>query len=324
MSSGIKDDSGIVAGVDIGGTKTAIVIAGADTTGATLGRDRFLTECEVGPDRMLGTIYERIAATLESAGRDMSHLRAIGFAVPGQVDDEGRVIEAGKLTGWSDLDLRGRLVRDLAVPAFVEHDANAAALGEQHRGLAGRMRSFVFLALGTGLGAGIVIDGRLYRGARHAAGEVGNMVPGRAFLDFGPKGTNNLGSLIGGQAIRNQAEDLAGEPLGAAEALKRSEEDERLEPLLEKVADYVALAVINISALLDPDAIIFGGGTSSAGAALFDRVRERATGELTIRPTLLRSALGEDAQLEGAVLGARFQIDPGLRLREEDRWRTGG
>jgi glucokinase len=323
MSGSFNDDRDVVAGVDIGGTKTAIVIAGAGT-GKTLEKDRFLTDCEAGPDGMLGAIYERIEAMRRRPGRDRSHLRAVGFAVPGQVDDEGRVLNAGKLTGWSELDLRGRLVQDLGVPAFVEHDANTAALGEQYRGFAGKMRSFVFLALGTGLGAGIVIDGRLYRGARHAAGEVGNMVPGRAFLDGGLKSTNNLGSLIGGQAIREQAEALSGTPLDAAEALRRSEEDERLEPLLDKVADYVAIAVINISALLDPEAIIFGGGTSSAGAALFDRVRVLVTGELGIRPKLLRSALGEDAQLEGAVLGARLQIDPNLRLREEDQCHSGG
>jgi glucokinase len=314
MSGSFNDSRDVVAAVDIGGTKTAILVAGAGT-GNKIGQDRFLTDCTAGPDRMLRALYERIGATLESVGRDMSHLRAVGVAVPGQVDEEGRVLGAGKLEGFSDFELRGRLVRDLGVPAFVEHDANMAALGEQHRGLAGKMQSFVFLALGTGLGAGIVIDGRLYRGARHAAGEVGNMVPGRAFLDVGPKGSHNLGNLIGGQAIRHEAEELSGLPLDAAEALRRSDGDERLEPLLEKVADYVAIAVINISALLDPEAIIFGGGTSSAGAALFDRVRQRVSGELYVRPKLLRSSLGEDAQLEGAILGARLQIDPSLRRR---------
>jgi glucokinase len=315
MNDRRDDDRDVVAGVDIGGTKTALLIADA-ATGVEIGRHGFSTECDAGTDRMLRAIYDGISATIEKAGRTMKDLRSVGFAVPGLVDDTGRVLNAGKLAGWSDFDLRGRLERDLSVRAFVEHDANTAALGEQWVGLGKGLRSFVFLALGTGLGAGIVIDGRLHRGARHAAGEVGNMVPGRGFFDMGPPEEHNLGGLIGGQAIRDQAKQAAGEPMSAAEALRRSMEDERLGPLAERVADYVAIAVINIAALLDPEAIIFGGGTSSAGAVLFDRVRARVSSELPFRPKLLRSPLGEDAQLKGAVLGARWQINPSLLPHE--------
>lgn len=310
MGSEQSDEQGVIVGVDIGGTKTAVLAEGA-TSGKKLGQKRSATDREAGPDKMLEVIYGTIKETLESAGRDMKSLRAVGFAVPGLVTDVGHVVNAGKLVGWEDFDLRGRLEKDLGVPAFVEHDANTAALGEQERGLAKGMRSFVFLALGTGLGAGIVIDGKLHRGVRHAAGEVGNMVPGRGFFDRGEPGEHNLGALIGGPAIREQAQQLVGEELSASEALRRSLEDPRLEPLAERVADYVAIAVINIAALLDPEAVIFGGGTSSAGAALFDRVRARVGHELPFRPKLLRSTLGEDAQLEGAILGARCRLDPG-------------
>jgi glucokinase len=318
MQGRLDDVQDVVVGVDLGGTKTALLVAGA-ATGGEIGRQSFSTDCDAGPDRMLDTIYAGITATLERAGRNMSQLRAVGFAVPGLVNDEGCVLDGGKLVGWSNFDLRGRSVRDLGVKTFVEHDANTAALGERWRGVAKDMRSFVFLALGTGLGAGIMIDGRLYRGAHHAAGEVGNMVPGRALFDLGSPGEHNLGGLIGGQAIRDQAAHVAGVPLSAAEALRRAAEDERLEPLADRVADYVAIGVINIAALLDPEAIIFGGGTSSAGGALLNRVQARVKRELPIRPKLLYSSLGEDAQLEGAILGARWQLNPSLLPHEVRR-----
>ena len=181
------------------------------------------------------------------------------------------------------------------------------------------MNNVVFLALGTGIGAGLVINGRLHRGFHHAAGEVGNFIMGREFLGQERGGHGNLELLVGSPAIREEARDAAGEELNAAEAIEQADEDERLQRVADEVADYVAMAAINIAALLDPEAIVFGGGTSAAGDDLLEPVRERVERELAVRPKLLRSALGEDAQLHGAVFGALWRLNPELALREELR-----
>ena len=181
------------------------------------------------------------------------------------------------------------------------------------------MNSFVFLTVGTGVGAGVMINGRLRRGFHNAAGEVGNFVMGRGFLGQERGLHGNLEMLVGGPGLRERAMDAIGEEVSAAEALRRAREDERLAPLAEEVADYVAMAVIAIVALLDPQAIIFGGGTAEAGEALIDPVRERVERELTMRPALMRSVLGAEAQLHGAVFGALWELDPDLALREELR-----
>jgi glucokinase len=125
--------------------------------------------------------------------------------------------------------------------------------------------------------------------------------------------------LIGGPAIREKAKEATGEEMSAAEALVRATEDKRLQPLADEVLDYLGMAVIAIVALLDPEAIVFGGGTSEAGEHLIDGVRARVERELTMRPALMRSVLGKDAQLHGAVFGALWQLDPDLALREELR-----
>lgn len=294
---------GVLLGVDIGGTKTAL-LAFDVARGEPLAEKWYATECGAGPDRMLERIVREGRLLLESSGRSFDEVCALGLAVPGRVDEDGHVLEAGNLIGWKELPLRERLIRELGIPVCVDQDANLAALGERWRGCARSMRNFVFLALGTGVGAGLVLDGKLYRGAHHAAGELGDAVPDRANLGRGEPEGRNLGGLIGGRAIRATALRAVGEWLTAAESLQQAEHDDRLEALAELVSDYVALAVINVTTLLDPDAIVFGGGTASAGAALLDRVRARLVGELRSPPSLVLSALGEHAQVYGAIWGA--------------------
>ena len=310
---------GVVVGVDVGGTKTAL-LATDIATGEDLATDSFSTPADDGPEAGIAAIEAAIGALLDGAGRERDDLRAVGVAVPGHVAiDAGRVVVAGNLTGWADVPLRDLLARRLGVPAWVDQDANAAALGERWRGGAKQMHNFVFLALGTGIGCGVVVNGRLRRGYHNAAGEVGNFVMGREFLGQERGLHGNLELLIGGPAIREWAKEATGEEMSVAEALVRAADDERLAPVRDAVADHLAIATIAIVALLDPEAIVFGGGTAEAGEHLIDPVRARVERELTMRPALMRSVLGKDAQLHGAVFGALWQLDPDLALREELR-----
>jgi glucokinase len=297
-----------VLGVDIGGTKTALTLMDVASRHA-VGESRISTDRDGGPGALLAAIHGAAAALCDQVGRDLGALAAIGVAVPGLVDDVGHVHEAGKLMGWVDVPLREILEQTYRVPAFVEHDANAAALAEMWCGGAAGMSDFVFLALGTGIGAGIVIGGELHRGAHHGAGEIGDSIPSRWHLR-GEATENNLGALIGGPAIRDAARAAVGEWLSAADTLQKAEEDDRLRALAERVTDYVALAVIQITAVLDPEAIFLGGGTAAAGRVLLDRVQARVEPELRILPGLHLSRLGERAQLIGAAHGALELLSP--------------
>lgn len=310
---------GVVVGVDVGGTKIALMATDI-VSGEDLATDSFETPADAGPQAGITAIEAAIERLIDAAGRRLDELRAVGVAVPGHVAiDAGRVILAGNLRGWADVPLRDILMRALDVPVWVDQDANSAALGEHWRGGTKQMHNFVFLALGTGLGCGVMINGRLRRGFHNAAGEVGNFVMGRSFLGKKDGLHGNLELLIGGPAIRAKAKETTGEEMSAADALIRAAEDERLVPIRDEVADYLAMATISIQALIDPQAIVFGGGTAEAGEHLIAPVRERLERELTMRPALMPSVLGKDAQLHGAVFGALWQLDPDLALREELR-----
>jgi glucokinase len=314
-----EDERGIVVGVDIGGSKIAL-LATDISTGEDLATDRFPTPADAGPTAMLDELFDSVFRLIEGTGRAREDLRALGIAVPGWVDVEhGRVLQAGNLSGWRDIPLRDIISHQLGLPAFIENDAKTAALGEKWRGAAKQMNNFVFLALGTGVGAGVMINGRIHRGFHYAAGEAGSLIMSRRALGRDRGGHGDLELRIGGPSVQEQTVEETGRPLKVKDTFKQADADRRLRKVANRLADYIAMTVINITVLLDPEAIIFGGGGSSAGQALIERVRERTERELSVCPALMRSTLGEDAQLHGAVFGALWQLDPNLALREELR-----
>lgn len=301
----------IVVGIDIGGTKTALMVWDRDGE-AVLANVAIETPTEIGPDEFVTGLAQEITALIARAERSRENLIAIGVAVPGLVDAAvGTVILAGNLTGWVDFPLRACLYEHFPVAIAIEHDANAAALGEQWRGAASGERDFVFLALGTGIGAGIMIDGKLHRGAHHAAGEVGNFVMGREFLGEERDGQGNLALLIGGRTLRARAEDVTGENLSAADAIAASNDDETLADIAHDVIDYLAMTIIAVASLLDPPLIVLGGGTAEAGHDLIGPARERVKRELAREPRILPARLGSEAQLYGAVFSALIRVEEG-------------
>jgi predicted NBD/HSP70 family sugar kinase len=163
------------------------------------------------------------------------------------------------------------------------------------------MDDFVFLALGTGVGAGLFLDGRIYRGAHYAAGEAGDMTFPPRRVDKDPP---TVSDVVGKRAIKKSAKRVTGEKMSAAEALALSKRQPRLERATRKVLEYLSTSVVAIASLLDPEAIIFGGGTSNAGDTLLERVREQIAPRPLFRARLLLADLGSDSQLYGALWGA--------------------
>jgi glucokinase len=299
----------VVVGMDIGGTKTAVQVISLARR-RVLASDRLATPTSRRPRAFIATLATRVQKLLaRPRGRGALHLRALGVAVPGQVDARGTVIGAGNL-GWSRLPLRERFAAIFRIPVFVEHDANCAALAEHRAGRARRYSDFAFLALGTGVGAGIVLGGHLHRGVHHAAGELGDMILERPARRLGWRHATTLADAIGGRTIRNAARRSTGKKLHAAAALRAGSRDSRLASLLEEVADHVTVAIVNTSAVLDLQAVFLGGGSAMAGKPLLQRVRAAVGDALFRPPRVLLSALGEEAQLRGAALGAIDLLEP--------------
>jgi glucokinase len=212
--------------------------------------------------------------------------------------------------GWRDVPLRAMLESSLGVPAAVDNDVNMAAFAESRVGAASTTRDFVFLAIGTGVGAGIILDGRLFHGMNWTAGEVGYMlVPGIPVASVPSGEPGGLEHLVGGEGIKSQWQRLwSAEATTLPKGLNATQifehalaGDSLAQSVLEQAAETLSYAIYNISLILNCPLFVLGGGVGTH-VALYDAVvqkiqdRDPRTGM-----KLIRSSLGTDAQLIGAV-----------------------
>ena len=316
----------LVAGVDVGGTKISVVVVDD--------RDRILYEHVAPTDR--SSLVGQIAGLVDDARRQLGRdLAAVGVAIPGQVDpDDGSVRMAVNL-GITHLPLGPMLEAELGLPIFIEHDARAAALWLSEQAADGSARvpaSVAFLAIGTGISAGVVLDGALLRGDNGLAGEVGHCVadPDGVVCACGMRGC--LETIAAGPAIGRQADEMvaAGRSSvlsphsSAAEVFRAaSAGDEAALEIIDRVADHMARAIRSLALTLGVRRVVLGGGVAAAGAALLEPVRASMARERAASP-FIQAALG-DATVElvppnevpaarGAAAVARHRI--GLPERE--------
>jgi glucokinase len=300
---------GYVVAVDIGGTNLRLALA--DMAGAIVARWSSSTAGSRGAEAIIELIRSGVENLLEHASVPRGSLRAIAAGAPGVTDvDAGVVIATSYLLGWRDVPLRDLLEAAFGVPAAVDNDVNLAAIGESWAGAAKGTSDFVFLAIGTGIGAGIVLNGQPFRGMGWSAGEIGYMlvpgVPDRP-ADRGEPGA--LEGLIGGEGIKaewqrrwSEGSAALGKDLTATEIFDGALTGDPLaQSILEQSARILAFAIYNLSLVLNCPLFVLGGGVGLHPALLeaTRRVLAQWSGRGDLQ--LTRSVLGADAQLIGAV-----------------------
>jgi glucokinase len=297
-------DRGCVVGVDLG--STTIRYAVADLSGRVL--DRFTEPTGApAPGKLVGRLNAGIRRLLGTGGH-CPPLFAIGIGAPGMTDvQRGVVIEAANLRGWTNVPLKEMVEREFGVPATVDNDVNMAALGEYWMGCARREQNFVFIALGRGVGAGIVIDGRLHRGSQWYAGEISHLLLDyrKWEQDFGSQGY--LEHRLGAKAVANRWRRASGgEPDAEIAALfaAAGHGHPAAAALVNDFATMLGVAVANIVTTLDPALVVFGGGIGQAGEALLEPVRKVVGRVVPNQPVIRMTALQGDAQLFGSLLSA--------------------
>jgi len=305
----VRGEFGYVAGVDIGGTNLRVVVA--DMSGAIVGKWCGSTVEASAPGKIVQLVQTGVKQVLRQAGLRQGSLLGIAAGAPGVTDSKkGVVLLTSYLGGWKNVPLGKLLEESLGVPAAVENDVRLGAMGERWRGSAQGRSDFVFLAIGTGIAAGIYANGELLRGPDFAAGEVGYlMVPGTAEAAAREGMPGALESAIGGEGIRQQwqqsTERMYGEALNDLSATDIFERaltgDGRAEAVLNRAAQMLAYAVYNMSVVLNCSLFILGGGVGMSPILrdAAQRVLERFTEPA--RPKMCLSSLGQDAQLIGAL-----------------------
>ena len=319
---------GVVVGVDIGGTKTAILVS--DDDGMVLARS--VAPTAVGDrDRAADTISALVEAALHDAGVKRGDVTGLGVGVPGRVDRERGHVTLAVNLDWHDLPLGPRLEARLGIPTIVENDVRAAALGLHRRRLFGPVESLAFLAIGTGIAAGVVLDGVLHRGSHGLAGEIGHAVidPNGPLCACGNRGCFEavaagpaLVSLTrqGWAARRNGGAPDAREAAPGAEAVYAAAAagDEVAREVVDSTGRAIAWGIYLLALAYDVERIVLGGGVSHAGEAFMgpvrrhlDRYREASplAAEILLPDLVQLLPADADAGAWGAVTVARESLD---------------
>lgn len=312
----------LAASVDFGGT--GVKLALVDAAGRVRQRLAFDTRDASAPADWMRRVHTAIQAMADRAGVALDRLAGVGVGAPGFVDfDRGVVLTLPNVPGWDDVPLAPRLAKRLGLPVWLENDVNAMALGESKYGAGRTLGSAVFLTLGTGVGGGIVFDGRLHRGAHGLAGEIGH----HSIELHGhrtPTGIGGLETYIGNGAIVSNARarlakarkksalaklpDLSVKDI----ALAAQAGDAVGVAVFDHVAECLASALASVSYLLQPEAFIIGGGVAQAGAVLFDplhaHLKRRLHPRFCATLRVLPAALGPDAGLAGCAALVRQNL----------------
>jgi glucokinase len=223
-------------------------------------------------------------------------VRGIAISVAGIVDpNTGEVSQSESIPGWDNVDLLAWLGR-FEAPLFVENEANAAAIGELARGAARPLRDVVLIAMGAGVGAGVILDRRLFRGRAGAAGEIGS-------LPLVSSSARELEGVAGATALtRRYRERANGRVLTAAEIFALARDgDETASVLVEEALDSLALGIASAVVLLAPEAIVLGGGYAGAGDYLVSGLAQRVRRMVPRTPPILLGELGPEAAVIGAL-----------------------
>ena len=263
----------LVIGLDIGGTKTAgLLVDGANRTLAATTRP---TPGD-GPAQLQAAVEEMISRLLAQAGIPLSRLTAIGVGIPGRVDAASGAIATAVNLNLDHYPLGAALGRAYGLPIAVENDVRAAALGAyNHLFPTGPARSLAFLNLGTGVSAGVVLNGRLYRGRNGMAGEIGHVVvdPDGALCNCGQRGC--LETLIAGPALTARAAAVLGDPAVATpEALFRAAAsgDDHAQRAVHEIVQRITFALQWLAFTYDVDQLVIGGGVTHSGAPFLNPV----------------------------------------------------
>ncbi|MBA4603243.1 ROK family protein [Thermoactinomyces mirandus] len=260
-------------GVDIGGTKTAI--AAVDHTGKIWEQAKIPTDLSISPKTMIKRIHREIDHILTVHPQIRQNVTGIGIGAPGPLDSGNGMIKCPpNLPDWRDVPIRQWMEERWGWPAILENDANAAAMAEQWLGAGKNDDHFVYMTISTGIGAGIVTDGRLLRGKNGNAGDIGHMVVDPSFgkCTCGQEGC--LESIASGTAIAKRASEILEKQLTTREVFALYHEGiPEIVRFIEQVFRVLGIACVTLINTFEPDKIIIGGGVSKAGEPLFAAIR---------------------------------------------------
>lgn len=311
-------------GIDVGGTNVKIALV---DEGKIIYSNSVPTYAKMGYEYTVNNIKQAIKDLMKETNTEAKDIQGIGFDFPGQVDCKTGVVKlAPNIPGWVNVPIAQMIEEEFNIPTRIDNDVRCAALGELKFGAGRGCENFICITVGTGIGSGIVINGKVVRGASNAAGELGHIklqMQGGPICGCGDSGC--LEAFASGPSIVAMAQDYirggkstkfremaaaeGGEitPYMVAKAAEAG--DPVAKRIFEIVGEYIGIGLTSVINLLNPEKVIIGGGVAEAGDLLFDPIRrtikERAMVVAGEAVEIVPAELGNSA----GVIGASMLID---------------
>ena len=307
-------------GIDVGGTNVKIALV--DDKGSILYSNSVPTRAEMGYEYTVNNIKQAIKDLMKETNTEAKDIQGIGFDFPGQVDCKTGVVKlAPNIPGWVNVPIAQMIEEEFHIPTRIDNDVRCAALGELKFGAGRGCENFVCITVGTGIGSGLVINGKVVRGAANAAGELGHI---KLQMEDGPLcGCGDSGCLeafASGPSIVAMAQEylkggksakfreLAGDgeitPYIVAKAAEAG--DPVAKRIFEKMGYYIGMGLTSVINLLNPEKIIIGGGVAECGDLLLDPIRrtinDRAMKVQRESVEIVPAELGNSAGVIGASM----------------------
>lgn len=318
-----------VIGVDMGGTK--ILSAVIDAEGQILGTAKVPTKADKGAAEVIDRIADCIRKAIDKSGVDSESIQAVGIGAPGPLDPATGVVIFAPNLGWKDVPLKAELEARVGFSTFVDNDVNVGTLGEHVFGAGRGVQNVVGIFVGTGIGGGIILNGKLFHGASKTAGEVGHIIvkAGGPRCGCGRRGcleaiasrtamTKQFQKAILKKGKKSVISKLTGGDLRAirsgvlAKAVRLN--DKLTLKIFKKVTKYLGIGIGSIVNFLNPEMIVLGGGVVEALDDTFlDDIRAAAK-KYSLPNTLdgvqiVRAELGDNSGILGAAALARQRSD---------------
>lgn len=323
----MKNSKGLVVAVDLGGTKTLVALV--DGSNQIIVKDYSVTHANEGPKLVVQEMCQAVDRVLAQRGRLLPEVQSLAIAAAGAIDTKnGMVTFSPNLPGWRDIPLVAMLRERYPLDVYLIHDASAAAVAEHCLGAGKGTRHMIYLTVSTGIGGGIIINGKLYQGTAGAAGEIGHMV-----IDYrGPKcNCGNYGCLevlasgpalardaakwiqagrksILSEMVHGKLDELTARDVGNA----ARQGDKVALAAIRQIAEYLGVALTNLVNIFNPEMIVVGGGVSNLGELLLRSVRqvvkERGFPFAVSNVRIIKALLGDNVGVLGAAVWARRAI----------------
>ena len=305
-------------GVDVGGTNVKIALV--SDKGKIIYSNSIPTRAEMGYEHTINSMKDAIRDLLKETKMKPSDIEGVGFGFPGQIDCKKGVVRlAPNIPGWVNIPIASIIEKEFGIPTRVDNDVRTATLGELNYGAGVGCENLVCITVGTGIGSGLVVNGKLVRGANNAAGEIGHIklnMQGGPLCGCGDRGC--LEAYASGPSIVALAEEYirGGKSTKYRElanpditpyivAVAAKEGDPVARQIFKIMGEYIGMGLVSVVNLLNPEKIIIGGGVADAGEILFNPIKETiANRAMTIQKEveIVPAQLGNTAGVIGASL----------------------